>query len=312
MFVRSFRAVQDEMRFTYRFVFTCVVLFIFLGEGGMGSLHAAPEGALSVVETDRFAARISVPDTLDPYVEQISETLSEFEMRPVPGGKVTLPTADGSKTVEVDAFWIKATEVTWGPYKAFVYGRDQERSGDVDAVSRPTNALPYISADFGKPREGHPARAMTRKAARNYARWLSQKTGHTYRLPTAAEWIHACRVGLEEAVGESKSSIDDYAWHKNNSGGNSHAVGAKAADDLGTYDLLGNLAEWTYTPGKSDRHVLRGATYQTKPRAVTCTARMREKTQAWKQGDPQLPKSKWWFASAPFVGFRVVRVPDVP
>jgi formylglycine-generating enzyme required for sulfatase activity len=297
------------MRFTYRVVLTSVSLFVFLC-GSMGSLRAAPEGDLSVAETDRFAMQSSVPDTLDPYVEQISETLSEFEMTPVPGGTVTVPTADGAKTVEVDAFWIKATEVKWEPYKTFVYGRDQKESGDIDAVSRPTNALPYIAADFGKPREGHPARGMTRKAARNYARWLSQKTGHTYRLPTAAEWVHACRSGLEGMVGASNGALDEYAWHKGNSDGDSHAVAAKAADEIGAYDLLGNLAEWTYTPEESDRHVLRGGTYQTKRSAVTCTARKKEKTQAWKEGDPQLPKSEWWFASGPFVGFRVVRVLD--
>jgi formylglycine-generating enzyme required for sulfatase activity len=223
---------------------------------------------------------------------------------------VTVPTADGEETVEVEPFWIKTTEVQWEPYKTFVYGRDQESRGDVDAISRPTNALPYIIADFGKPREGHPARAMTRKAARTYARWLSQKTGHTYRLPTAAEWLHACRLGAEAAAGASGEALDEYAWHKGNSGGNSHAAGAKAADELGAHDLLGNLAEWTYTPEASERHVLRGGTYETERRAVTCTAQKTEKTQAWKRGDPQLPKSKWWFASAPFVGFRVVRVPD--
>jgi len=308
-FVRSLRAIQDEMRLTYSVAFTCVALFVFFWEGG-GSLGVASDGDRSAVETDRFATQSSAPDTLDPYVEKISETLSEFEMTPVPGGTVTVPSADGSKTVEVDPFWIKTTEVKWEPYKTFVYGRDQEASGDVDAVSRPTNALPYIIADFGKSREGHPARAMTRKAARNYTRWLSQKNGHTYRLPTAVEWIHACRSGLGGVVGASKRALDDYAWHKGNSGGDSHAVAAKAADEIGAYDLLGNLAEWTYTPEESDRHVVRGGTYQTKRRAVTCTASMKEKTQAWKEGDPQLPKSKWWFASAPFVGFRVVQAPD--
>ena len=138
-------------------------------------VRGAPGASMPVLtgDEDVVAVETSVPDTLDPYVEDVSETLSEFAMRPVPGGTVTVPTADGSKTVEVGPFWIKATEVKWGPYKTFVYGRDEQSSG-ADAVSRPTNALPYITADLGRPREGHPARAMTRKAARTYARWLSQ------------------------------------------------------------------------------------------------------------------------------------------
>jgi len=258
------------------------------------------------------ATAVPVSDTLDPYVEEVSEILADFEMRPVPGGTVAIETADGTKEVEVDPFWIKATEVKWGPYQTFVYGRDQESGEGVDAVSRPTNALPYIAADFGDPRDEHPARAMTRKAARNYARWLSQKTGHTYRLPTAAQWVHACQLGLGPIVEEAKDSIDEYAWHEGNSEENTHPVGAKEADELGVYDLLGNVVEWTFTPSDSTRHHLRGGSYQTERRALNCSTVLMEQTDAWKEGDPQMPKSKWWFASAPFVGFRVVRVPDGP
>ena len=293
-----------------KLVETVLASLAFLGLSALGPIAGSSDVLGKRDQAELIGQSVSVADTLSPYKETISETLTEFEMKPVPGGTVTVPTEEGSKTVEVGPLWIKATEVKWEPYKTFVYGRDQETSQGADAVSRPTNALPYIIADFGKPREGHPARAMTRKAARNYARWLSKKTGHTYRLPTAAEWIHACRVGLEGLVGGSNTSLDKYAWHKGNSDGNSHAVGAKAADELGTHDLLGNLAEWTYTPEEKARHVVRGGTYKTKRSAVTCTAQKKEKTQAWKEGDPQLPKSTWWFASAPFVGFRVVRVPE--
>jgi formylglycine-generating enzyme required for sulfatase activity len=272
-----------------------------LGGGGV-ALARTPLGTANE-EGGRYLA---VVDTLEPYEEQISETLSTFEMRPVPVGTITIETGEGERTVEVGPFWIARTEVRWAPYKVFMYGRDQQDAGDgVDAVSRPTNALSYIAAHFGGPKEGHPARAMTRKAARNYARWLTQKTGHEYRLPTAAEWIHACRSGMSGRM----EALGKYAWHKGNSEGETHPVGSKAADARGVHDLLGNLSEWTYTPSRENRRVLRGGSYQTGRSKVRCSARIEEKTQAWKRTDPQLPRSKWWFSDAPFVGFRVVRVP---
>lgn len=282
---------------------TCLAVLLFCPGGAAGAPFSAfGDGATS---REPEPVRASVSDTLEPYVEEISETLSEYEMRPVPGGTVTLKTKNGTKTVEVSPFWIQATEVKWEPYKAFMYGRDQQESAEVDAVSRPTNALSYIAAHFGGPKEGHPARAMTRKAARNYARWLTQKTGHEYRLPTAAEWIHACRSG----GGGTRDNLDKYAWYRGNSDGETHPAGSKAADALGVYDLLGNLAEWTFTPSNENRRVLRGGSYQAKRGKVGCSVSIREKTKPWKKTDPQLPKSEWWFSDAPFVGFRVVRVP---
>ena len=274
-----------------------------LAGGGDVASAGAPLGAAA----DEGGGRGVVADTLEPYEEQITETLSTFKMRPVPGGAVTIESEEGERTVEVGSFWIARTEVRWAPYKVFMYGQDQKDGGEgVDAVSRPTNALAYIAAHFGGPKEGHPARAMTRKAARNYARWLTQKTGHEYRLPTAAEWIHACRSGMSGRMG----ALGKYAWHEDNSEGGTHPVGSKASDALGVHDLLGSLSEWTYTPSREKRQVLRGGSYQTKRSKVECSARIKEKTQAWKQTDPQLPKSKWWFSDAPFVGFRVVRVPE--
>jgi len=285
---------------------TATQIAIFVLVAGAMVTPGAAFGGDETTSREDPTEKVGVPDTLDPYVEKISESLSEFEMQPVPGGTVTLKTENETRSFEVGPFWIKATEVKWEPYKTFMYGRDQQESAEIDAVSRPTNALSYIAAHFGGPKEGHPARAMTRKAARNYARWLTQKTEHEYRLPTAAEWVHACQLGMNEG----RDNLDKYAWHSGNSEGETHPVGSKAGASLGVHDLLGNLAEWTFTPSNEDRRVLRGGSYQTKRSKVRCSASIREKTKLWKQTDPQLPKSKWWFSDAPFVGFRIVRVPE--
>ena len=70
--------------------------------------------------------------------------------------------------------------------------------------------------------------------------------GRTYRLPSEAEWEHACRAGSTTAHpwGDDRKQITSFCWYVANAGGRPQKVGQKRANPWGLHDMLGNVREW--------------------------------------------------------------------
>jgi formylglycine-generating enzyme required for sulfatase activity len=80
----------------------------------------------------------------------------------------------------------------------------------------------------------------------HYCEWLGSQTGKKYRLPTEAEWEYAARGGMksEGYKYSGSNNIDSVAWYGINSNHQTHLVGQKAPNELGLYDMSGNVYEW--------------------------------------------------------------------
>ena len=233
------------------------------------------------------------------------------------------------REVTIESFYMGVHEVI---YDAWVVYRMRERdnaiaapgvtSFDPDIVARPSP--PYEDPAHGMGTMGHPAVGMTQWAALQFARWLSEKTGHFYRLPTEAEWEYACRAGTSTPYSFREHALDAHAWYFENSDEAYHRAGTKAPNPWGLYDMHGNVAEWTLDeyqatyyelmpahspwsmPTRLYPRTVRGGAYDDDPEALRCAARLRSSAE-WKRRDPQIPKSMWWNTDSPFVGFRLVR-----
>ncbi len=92
----------------------------------------------------------------------------------------------------------------------------------------------------------YPVESVTWNDCQAFISKLNELTGKNFRLPTEAEWEFAARGGIysEGFLYAGSDNINEVAWHINNSGGITHAVATKAPNELGLYDMTGNVCEW--------------------------------------------------------------------
>lgn len=157
--------------------------------------------------------------------------------------------------VTVEAFRITTTEITFDQYDAFA--RATGRS---------------LPPDLGWGRGKRPVIIVDWHDAIAYSNWLSERDGRTpayqvtedavvwnrsadgWRLPTQEEWEYAAKGGTRSlgTTYAGSNTATDVAWYSANSGGRTHPVAEKQPNELGIYDMSGNVAEWTWD-GMGDR-----------------------------------------------------------
>jgi len=271
-----------------------------------------------------------------------------------PAGEADRTADEGPQfDVSIEPFWMGRCEVTWGEYKAYMatcdlfkaleaaHVREVAPTNEADAVTAPSNLYDPSTTFTNGEDPLLPAVTMTQFAARQYTKWLSGLTARFYRLPTEAEWEYACRAGTATPwnCGADPAALEAAAWFADNSDETTHPVGEKEPNAWGLHDMHGNAAEWVLDelvpdgysrqagltqpvpaatavvwPTHLSPRVVRGGAYYDEPAQCRSAARRGSEDLAWKEVDPNLPKSPWWYTEEPAlgVGMRVVRPFSVP
>ncbi|MFA9388331.1 MAG: SUMF1/EgtB/PvdO family nonheme iron enzyme [Prolixibacteraceae bacterium] len=340
---------------------SCISCHISVGHYNP-SAHGANFALAKIVASEIYTTTV-VPEVFETFTEQVPGTPIAFSMIAVPGGQFKMGSDQKGKyqkadeipvrEVELDPFWMGEVEVTWDEYLAFFaatasQGRKEAMAeSEVDGITGPTP--PWGAPDQGWGKGKRPAITMTHYASTVYCKWLSEKTGKNYRLPTEAEWEYAARGGtsgpyffegsveqyennsiFDKLFGPDTSVINSYVVYHENSLFMTQLPDRSHPNPFGLKNMLGNVAEFCYDyydpkiyskypkgviknpfgPRNGEEHVIRGGDYTSTAPELRISARKYTRTKDWLKTDPQIPKSIWWYSDSKSVGFRVVCTVD--
>jgi formylglycine-generating enzyme required for sulfatase activity len=168
-------------------------------------------------------------------------------------------------------FSISETEITFAQYDEFCEASGYRKPDD-NGWGR--GRLPVINVNLFD--------------AQAFCRWLSAKTGEKIRLPDESEWEFAAKGGKKSGgyLYSGSNKPDGVAWHAGNSDLKTHEVGTKQPNELGIYDMSGNVWEWCGNSG-----AIRGGCWHDKDKYCRISNRF--------DNDPTVRSS--------YTGFRIVK-----
>jgi formylglycine-generating enzyme required for sulfatase activity len=196
--------------------------------------------------------------------EAINNTTGLIDLVYVRGGSFEMGSDKGESdekplhNITLSNYFIGKYEVTVGQFRKFITATGYKTSADINGGSylwngnqwklQPGVNWEFDALGFKRPEteENHPVIHVSWTDAFEYTKWLSLVTGKAYRLPTEAEWEFAARGGMSSNgyTYAGSNDINQVAWSLDNKSNQTYPVGKKQPNELGIYDMTGNVWEW--------------------------------------------------------------------
>jgi formylglycine-generating enzyme required for sulfatase activity len=201
--------------------------FRFVNWSGVGV--ADPNSATTTVSVtaDMTVTANFERDEVEVDIEMVFVQGGTFFMGCTPEqGTACLPDESPAHEVTLSSFFIGKYPVTQVQWFAVMSNNPSSHRGD---LSRPVEHVSWYDVH-------------------TFITALNSLTGRTYRLPTEAEWEFAARGGTNTRwhIYSGSDDINEVAWYNFNSSSRTHPVGTKAPNELGIYDMSGNVREWVW------------------------------------------------------------------
>ena len=205
------------------------------------------------------------PPLPPPPPKPVVQPVKEPQTVNVPGGTYLMGNENAkpgsitaAHTVTLSSFAIGKFEVTVDQFRQFI-----KETGYRTTAEKKDSSQVFANGEFTAKKginwrydaqgvlvdttaKNFPVVHVSWQDAVEYCNWLSKRTGKMYRLPTEAEWEFAARggTGSKHFIFSGSNNADDVAWYTQNAAGNLHPVGTRQHNELGLYDMSGNVAEW--------------------------------------------------------------------
>ncbi len=239
----------------------------------MTAPHRVASGVYGDVNGDGVVDVVDVNEVINVILgghqggttEPVTYTVNgvSFTMVPVEGGTFTMGNTEDDDTIEgtaserpahlvtLSSYAIGETEVTQALWEAVMGSNPSYFNGwheEYDLKSRT-----YVDVNYGTNLQ-RPVESVSWDDCQAFITKLNQLTGEHFRLPTEAEWEYAARGGNKSQGYKyaGSNNLDDVAWYNNNAfevgasdpNYGTHTVAMKLPNELGLYDMTGNVNEW--------------------------------------------------------------------